>query len=169
MEKTMGPVQLMVFGFQDGKFSGKIMQELRAAEKSGAIRLVDLRFVNKDQQGNITGFEASGLTPEERERFGAIVGGLIGLGAGGREGARAGAERGAKAAAEHRYGMTKEHLAQVADLIPNGSSAAIVLFELTWAGKLMQAVREAGGTVLAEGLITAETLVAMGVEMAERA
>ena len=82
MEKTMGPVQLMVFGFQDGKFSGKIMQELRAAEKSGAVRLVDLRFVNKDMQGNVTGFEASGLTPEEKERFGAIVGSLIEVGRG---------------------------------------------------------------------------------------
>lgn len=163
---TMGPLQLVVFGFKDPQFTGKIMQDLRDLSQSGTIKVADMVVVNKDAQGKITTAEMSQLSPAERKTYGTIIGALIGVGAGGREGARTGAEMGYEMASEHQYGWTKQNLDQVMDRIPNGSAAAIVAFELTWAAKLFHDVRQAGGMVLGEGLVTAKALVEAGREMA---
>src|SRR2546423_15583153 len=85
-----GPVQMLVVGFEHGKFEGEILAELKRLREQDIIRLVDLLFVNKDDDGVITAVELSDLSQEESMEFGALAGALVGLGAGGEAAAEAG-------------------------------------------------------------------------------
>ena len=86
-----GPVQLLVVGFEDGKFSGEILAELRRLREHDIVRLIDLIFVARGEDGEFEAVEHSDLPSEEAEAFGALAGALLGLGAAGEEGAEAGA------------------------------------------------------------------------------
>lgn len=161
-EVMYGPMQLLVIGFKNPDFHGQIRQALGSAMEAGVVRLIDVRFVWKDVDGNVEGMEATQLSDEERQRFGAAVGALIGLGAGGEEGARRGAEAGATAAAQRTFGMTEENVRTIADTIPNDSAAAIFLIEHLWAKELKQALRDANAYLIAQGMVTPEALVLAG-------
>lgn len=161
----MGPVQLLVVGFEDGKFEGKILAELRRLREQEIIRLVDLLFVAKDEQGDVAKLEHSDLSDEEAIEFGALAGALLGFGADGEEGAEAGAVAGA-AAAEDGSVLDGEDVWYLADAIPAGASAAIALIEHRWAIQLRDAIQEAGGESLADTWVHPEDLIAIGAATA---
>ena len=117
-----GPVQMLVVGFEHGKFEGEILAELKRLREQDIIRLVDLLFVAKDDDGEIVTVELSDLSQEEAMEFGALAGALIGLGAEGEEGAEAGAVAGA-AAMEDGQAFSDQDVWYVADAIPPGTSA----------------------------------------------
>ena len=105
-KRVTGPIQVFVIGFENFQATGQILAELKRVRKRGVIRLVDLLFVQKDKQGNISNtMHMTDLSESERRRLGAVAGGLIGLGAGGLEGAVEGAELGALSVAERDYGV----------------------------------------------------------------
>ncbi|MCE5339144.1 MAG: DUF1269 domain-containing protein [Methanomicrobiaceae archaeon] len=162
-----GPMHLLVIGFKNPDFHGQIRQALGSAMEAGTVRLIDLRFVYKDADGNVSSLEASQLSDEERERFGAAVGALIGLGAGGEEEARRGAEMGAMAAARRTFGMTAEDVQSISDAIPNDSAAAVFLIEHLWAKEFKEALRDTNAYLIAEGIVTPEALVMAGAALEE--
>ncbi len=167
MAKVMyGPMQMVVIGFEEPEFHGKVLKELRSLREKGTMRLIDLLFVWKDASGKVTDFQATDLTEEERLRFGAVVGALIGYGAAGKEGMYAGAEAGAERVAEYDFGIAKDDLAKIGDAIPANSAAAVMLIEHTWAIGLKEALRDAGGFVLAQGMVTPEALLLAGADLA---
>ena len=157
----LGPVQMLVVGFEDGKFEGEILAELRRLREHDIIRMVDLLFVAKDEQGDIAKVEHSDLSQEEAMEFGALAGALLGLGAEGEEGVEAGAEAGA-AAAEDGSVLDGDDVWYLADAIPPGASAAIALIEHRWAIPLRDAIQEAGGQTLADTWVHPQDLVAIG-------
>ena len=162
-----GPMHLLVVGFKNPDFHGQIRQALGSAMEAGSVRLIDLRFVYKDVDGNVSSMEASQLSDEERERFGAAVGALIGLGAGGEEVARRGAEAGAMAAARRTFGMNEENVRRISEIIPNDSAAAVFLIEHLWAKDFKEALRDANAYLIAEGIVTPEALVMAGAALEE--
>src|SRR4051812_19221210 len=97
---AMGPVQMLVLGFDDPKFHGEILQELHTLREHDVVRVVDALIVARAEDGTITTEQFTDLSQVESEQFGAIVGALMGLGAAGEEGAEAGAEIGAAAMAD---------------------------------------------------------------------
>ncbi len=164
-EVMYGPMQLLVIGFENPDFHGQIRKALGSAMEKGVVRMIDLRFVYKDADGKVSGVEATQLSDEERERFGSVVGALIGFGAGGEEGAQTGAEAGTMAAAERSFGMTEENVKRIADEIPNDTAAGIMLIEHLWAKDLKQALRDANGFLIAQGMVTPEALVMAGAAL----
>ena len=164
----MGPVQLLVVGFHEGKFSGEIIEELRRLREADIVRLVDLLFVTKDSEGEVTAIEHSDLSQEEAMAFGAIAGALLGLGAAGEEGAEAGALAGA-AAMEDGAAFDAADAWYLADAIPEGDSAAIALIEHRWAIPFRDAIQRAGGVALADEWLHPEDLVAAGASAAQGA
>jgi uncharacterized membrane protein len=86
-----GPMQLIVIGFPGNEFSGEIAPAINDAREKGLIRLIDYAFVGKDEEGEMITVEGTDLGPVEVKQLGAVVGGLIGLGAGGTKGAMKGA------------------------------------------------------------------------------
>jgi len=165
---AMGPVQILVIGFDEPNFTGKIRAELDRLREHDVVRLVDLLVVHKDDDGNVERLRHTDLSEEELELLGAKVGALIGLGAGGdEESMEAGAVLGAAAMAEGVDGDADTWY--VDDAIPNGTAAAIALVEHRWAIGLREAIREAGGFHLADAWIHPADLVAIGVLAREEA
>ena len=162
-----GPVQMLVVGFEHGKFEGEILAELKRLREQDIIRLVDLLFVNKDDDGVIATVELSDLSQEESMEFGALAGALIGLGAAGEEGAEEGAVAGA-VAMEDGKAFSEQDVWFVADAIPPGTSAGIALIEHRWAVPLREAIERAGGVPLADEWIHPQDLIAAGAEAAGR-
>ena len=80
---AIGPVQLLVLGFDQPDFQGDIMAELDRLKESDVVRVIDGIAVHKDKNGEVKVIERSDLSDEENAEFGAYVGALIGLGAGG--------------------------------------------------------------------------------------
>src|SRR5512133_1796439 len=163
-----GPVQMLVVGFENGKFSGEILSELRRLREHDIVRLVDLLFVTKDESGEIEAIEHSDLAEDEAEAFGALAGALVGMGAAGEEGAEAGAAQGAAAVEERGSVMDPDNVWYVADAIPPGTSAAIALLEHRWAIPLRDAIERAGGNALVDTWIHPQDLVAAGAEAARQ-
>ena len=132
--------------------------------------MIDALVVMKDADGEAAAMQVSQLTPDEQVEFGTYVGALIGLGAGGEEGMEEGAVAGAVAAAEGGFEVFDEEEAwDVMAEIPNGSAAALILIEHTWAIPLRDAVARAGGFPISDGFIHVQDLVAMGLVAAEEA
>ena len=67
---TMGPVQLLVVGFEDPQFNGQILAELDRLRESDVVRLVDLLVVRKDDEGNVERLQRTDLTPAEAQQLG---------------------------------------------------------------------------------------------------
>jgi uncharacterized membrane protein len=165
---SIGPVQLLVVGFDDPDDSGKIRAELDRLRSGDVIRLLDLLVIQKHDDGTVERHLTSDLSEEEAEEVGAIAGALIGVGFGGEEGAEAGAVLGADAAeGGHLLGDVESWY--VDDAIPEGSAAAVALFEHRWAIPLRDAIRDAGGFLLADAWVHPTDLVAVGVIAAEEA
>jgi uncharacterized membrane protein len=163
----MGPVQLLVIGFEGGEFKGEILAELDRLRENDVVRLIDLVFVRKDADGKVEKILRSDLSPEEAEAFGAIVGALIGFGAAGEAGAELGAVEGAAALADGH--VLDEEVWYVDDAIPNGTAAAVALLEHRWAIPLRDGIRRAGGFHLADAWIHPADLVGIGILAAEEA
>lgn len=165
---SVGPVQLLVLGFEQPNFQGEILAELDRLKEQELIRVIDALAVYKDENGEVALLERTDLDAKEAAEFGATVGALIGLGAAGEEGAEALAEAGAEAMLEG--GVFDEGDAwDVIEEIPNDSAAAVVLLEHRWAIPLRGAIRKAGGFHIADGWIHPLDLVAIGVLAAEEA
>jgi uncharacterized membrane protein len=158
----LGPVQLLIIAFGDGKFEGRILEELRRLREHDAVRLIDLLFVAKDEDDEVVELEVSDLSTEEIAEWGALVGALIGFGAGGEAGAVDAAQITAAAAAHNGSLLGPEDAWFLADQIPKGTAAAIVLLEHRWAMPLRDAIEAAKGHDLVDTWVHPEDLIAIG-------
>ena len=142
---AIGPVQLIVLGFNHPDFHGEVIDELERLRESDTVRVIDALAVHKDAEGEVEVAHLSNLTLDEAVELGSKVGALIGLGIEGEEGMEAGAEAGAEAAADGVQVFSDEDAWDVLEDIPNDSAAALLLLEHHWAVPLRDAIARAGG------------------------
>jgi uncharacterized membrane protein len=166
---SIGPVQLIVLGFEHPDFHGEIIAELERLRESDTVRVIDSLAVYKDQDGEIEVEHLSNLTEDEATELGSKVGALIGLGIEGEEGMQAGALAGAEAAADGIEVFSDEQAWDVLEEIPNDSAAALVLLEHHWAVPLRDAIARAGGFRISDGFISPLDLIEIGLLSAEEA
>jgi uncharacterized membrane protein len=166
---AIGPVQLIVLGFDQPDFQGEIIKELEKLRESDTIRVIDALAVFKDAEGDIEVAHLSNITRDEAIELGTAIGALIGLGIEGEEGMEVGAMLGAEAGAEGMNVFTDEEAWDVIEEIPNDSAAALLLVEHHWAVPLRDAVFRAGGFRISDGFISPQDLVAVGIIAAEAA
>lgn len=126
---TLGPLEYLVVGFEGNRFTGQILKELRAAREKGIIRVIDLFLLKKDENGNVEGIELSDLSGEEAQQLGPLAGNIMSV-------------------------FGPDDIEKVAGDIPNNCSAALLLFEHTWAVGLKEAIKNASGIPVAGGLIS---------------
>jgi uncharacterized membrane protein len=165
---SIGPVQMLILGFEDPKFTGENLAELARLRDADIVRVVDMLAVWKDADGDVAVLQDTQLSEDEAAEFGAVVGGLIGLGMGGEEGLEAGVEAGVEAM-EDGHLLEADDVWYAADAIPNNTAAVVVLLEHRWAIPLRDGIARAGGFVLADEWIHAKDLVAVGLLAAEEA
>ena len=142
----LGPVDYLVVGFPADKadFSGAMAEELKKLIDSGTIRVLDLAMVTRGDDGAV---EAAEL----RDRDESEVGELRSL------------------EADLSLLLASEDVERVgADLEP-GSTAAVLVWENTWAGPLASAIRHSGGELVGTGRIPTQALIAAVEEDREAA
>ena len=166
---AVGPVQLIVLGFEHPNFHGEIVTELERLRASDTVRVIDALAVHKDAEGEIEVAHLSNLSKDEAIELGTEIGALIGLGIEGEEGMLDGAAVGAQAAAEGATVFSDEEAWDVIEEIPNDSAAALLLIEHQWAVPLREAVVRAGGFRISDGFISPLDLVEIGLHSQEEA
>ena len=167
---AIGPVQLIVLGFNHPHCHGEVIAELERLRESDMVRVIDSIAVYKDANGELEMEHLSNLTEQEAIELGSKIGALIGLGVEGEEGMEAGARAGAEEAEAHGvnvFGDAAEW--DVLEDIPNDSAAALILLEHHWAVPLRDAIVRAGGFRLSDGFISPLDLVEIGLVSAEEA
>ncbi len=166
---AIGPVQLIVLGFNHPDFHGEVIAELERLHENGMVRVIDSLAVYKDADGDLEVEHLSNLTEEEAIELGSKIGALIGLGIDGEEGMEAGAEAGAEQAAEEGINVFGGDEWDVLEDIPNDSAAALILLEHHWAVPLRDAIARANGFRISDGFISPLDLVGIGLMTAEEA
>ena len=166
---AIGPVQLIVLGFEHPEFHGEIIAELERLRESDTVRVIDALAVHKDADGEIEVQHLSNLSKDEAIELGSKVGALVGLGIEGEEGLYAGAEAGAQAAADGISAFSDEDAWDVIEEIPNDSAAALILLEHHWAVPLRDAIARAGGFRISDGFISPLDLVEIGLLSSQEA
>ncbi len=136
--KIMGPVDYLVVKFPGNKFRGEIAPELVRLERNGIIRIIDLVFVLKDTKGNVVITEAKDMGDKTGDAFSAF----------------------AKVITDAEWFSVDDIEAVAADL-PLNSSAAILLFENTWAIQFKQGLINAGAELYTQGRIPSEVIRAV--------
>lgn len=135
----VGPVEYLILGFPGDHFKDEIVSPLAKLIDSGTVRIIDLVFILKDDDGNVTTFEFDQL--EELAPFSTLEGEVSGL-------------------------ITQEDIDYAADSLEPGTSAAVLLWEDTWATEFAEAVRGAGGVMLEGARIPADLLKAASADSA---
>lgn len=165
---STGPLQLLVVGFDEPEFTGRIAAELDRLTASGSVRLIDAIAVQKADDGSVAVMRGTSLSPDQMETAGAVIGGLVGLGlAIGSDidpeaGAVAGATAAAEAVADRGHLFSGDRVPDLAAEMEPGTAAAVVLIEHVWAAPLRDAIAEAGGFPVADTFIRPADLVASG-------
>src|SRR3954453_21137097 len=170
IDMPLGPVQLVVLGFEHPDFHGEIIEKLARLHDEGAVRVIDSLAVYKDADGELEIQHLSNLTRDEAIELGSAVGALVGLVVEGEKGFEAGALAGGEAAAAEGINVVSDADEwDVLDEIPNDSAAALVLLEHRWAIPLRDAVIRAGGFRIGDGFISPLDLAEIGLMSAEEA
>ena len=131
----LGPVDWMVVEFPGSTFNGAIAPALRDLVDRDVVRVLDLLVLKKDSDGTLEAFELSDLDTSE-------IGELRGY--------------------ESQLAMllSEDDVTAVAAAIEPGSSAAVLVWENTWAAPFASAVRHSGGQLVASGRIPIQALLA---------
>jgi hypothetical protein len=123
-EMEIGPVDYMIVAFPGNRFRGEIGPALAELVEAGTIRIIDIAFVGKNDDGEIVAFELTELDPDVQaslDRANIEVGGLF----------------------------NEDDLNDAAEALDPGNSAALLVWENVWAAKAAQAMRDAGGELVA--------------------
>ena len=133
--KIMGPVDYIVVKFPGNKFKGEIAPELAKLERNGIIRVIDLAFVLKDTKGNVLITEAKDMGEKTGDAFSAF----------------------AKVISDAEW-FSIDDIEAMAEGLPLNSSAAILLFENTWAIQFKEALLNSGAELVDQGRIPSEVI-----------
>jgi hypothetical protein len=137
---TLGPVSYTVIAFPGNQFNGNIAPEVAKLISNGTVRILDLVFVAKDEVGDTITLEFD--QREELAAFGDLDGEVGGL-------------------------VNEDDLAHVADDLPPGNGALVIVWEDLWAIPLVEAVRQSGGVVVDSARIPADLVETAMAELGE--
>ncbi len=129
----MGPIDYIVVEWPGRQPNGEVAPQLVDLVDRGLIRILDLVFIAKDEEGNVAGLEISELAGEVAE-LSVFEGASSGL-------------------------ISDEDVDEAGGVLEPGTSAALLVFENAWAAPFVSAVRRSGGQLIASGRIPAQDLL----------
>lgn len=141
---SVGPIELIAIKFPGNKFSGEIVPALAELIEQNTIRVIDIIFVRKGEDGVVDVIEISELDDHTYATYEAViadVGGMLG----------------------------EEDAQQFSGLLEANSSAAVMVFENVWATRFVEAVRNANGEVIFNERIPRAVIEALEAEAAAEA
>jgi hypothetical protein len=140
----LGPVDWIVVEFPGTKLTGEIAPILEEYVEEGLVKILDLLFLTKSDDGEVEAFEASDLDDSQLGRLRTTE-------------------------AELAMVLSEKDVLDLAETIEPGSSAAVLVWENLWAAPFGAAVRHAGGQLAAGGRIPVQALLAAAEADAEAA
>ncbi len=131
---ALGPVEYLICSFPGNKFSGEMAPALAQLVDDNVVRILDLLFVQKDQDGDVLSFEIDQL--EELGPFMDLDGEAGGF-------------------------LSDEDVEHAAEALEPNSSALLIIWEDLWAAPFAEGLRNSGGVVLEGGRIPREVIEAL--------
>jgi hypothetical protein len=164
-DPSRGPLQIVIVGFETiERFRGEAARELLDLRGRGMIRVLDARFFHRAPDGNLSEVDLGPLLADRPAEGAKPVARLLGVnGVGGNGGLRP------HEAFARTAGFALEDLRRLIDEIGPGEHAVAILIEHRWAARLREAVRDAGGRLVGQGLLTPEVTMVVGAEIQARA
>lgn len=135
MDDVVGPVEVAVLAFPGSQFKGEIVPAVAELVETGVVSILDLAIVTKQDSGEVTALELADLDEDAQHVFDQLDGEVSGL-------------------------LSDEDLHLAAEALQPGSTAAIIVWENTWARRLVGAIQGAGGFLVAHDRIDAATVAA---------
>ena len=138
----MGPVDYLLVEWPGRQPTGEAVPYLVDLVDRGLIRVLDMAFITKDEDGTVAGLEIADVGEEvpEMKVFEGASSGLLG----------------------------DDDIEEAATALEPGTSAAVLVYENSWAGPFASAVRRSGGQLVASGRIPIQAILA-ALEEAEGA
>ena len=130
----IGPIDYLLVEWPGKQPNGEVAPHLVDLVDRGLIRILDLTFITKAEDGTVAGLEIADLGGEVAE-LSIFEGASSGL-------------------------LSDEDLAEAAGALELGTSAALLVFENTWAAPFASAVRRSGGQLVANGRIPVQAVLA---------
>ena len=131
----LGPIDIVVIAYApDSPMTGDAAPLLLDLVERGVIRVLDVLFVMKEDDGSFVGFEASDLTDKGVGDFHVLEGASSGL-------------------------LGEEDAQQAADAVEPGTGAVVIMYENRWAAPFIAAVRRNGGVPIAFERIPTQALL----------
>jgi hypothetical protein len=136
MDETieMGPIDYLLVEWPGRQPNGEAAPHLVDLVDRGLIRILDLAFIAKDEDGSVAGLELSDLGDGAAE-LSVFEGASSGL-------------------------ISDDDIGEAAAALEPGTSAALLVYENSWAAPFATAVRRSGGQLVASGRIPAEDVLA---------
>ncbi len=138
----LGPVDYIVLGFKGNNFDGSIMNELSAAVKNRIIRVLDLVFIMKDEEGKVIEGEFEDQSDDLKKTFGNL-------------------ER-----ADDMPILSDNDIDKIAQHMDKDTAAGVLVVEHLWAKGLKKSLLDAGGFLVADGRVHPEAMEAAVSELA---
>ncbi len=132
--EEMGPIDYVVLEWPGRQPNGEAVPHLVDLVDRGTIRILDLAFVSKGEDGSVAGLELAELG-EQVEEFALFAGASSGL-------------------------LSDDDLGEAAGALEPGTSAAVLVYENRWAAPFAAAIRRSGGELVASGRIPIEDVEA---------
>jgi hypothetical protein len=130
----MGPIDYILVEWPGRQPTGEAVPYLVDLVDRGLIRILDLTFIAKGEDGSVATVEIADLGSEVTQ-FAVFEGASSGL-------------------------IHEDDVAQAGNALEPGTSAALLVYENTWAGPFASAVRRSGGQLVASGRIPVQDLLA---------
>jgi uncharacterized membrane protein len=130
----MGPIDYIILEWPTEPSGDEVVPLLVDLVDRGTIRILDITFVSKNEDGSLSAIEVNDLGPAARA-FGVFAGASSGL-------------------------LDDDDLQDAASALEPGTSAAILVWENTWAAPVATALRRSGGQLVASGRIPVQALLA---------
>jgi len=130
----MGPIDYLLVEWPGRQPSGEAAPHLIDLVDRGLIRILDLVFLHKDEDGSLTRLEISDLG-DQVEAFADFEGASSGL-------------------------LSDEDADEAANALEPGTSAALLVYENRWAAPFASALRRSGGQLVATGRIPIQAMLA---------
>jgi len=131
----IGPVDYAVLAFPGNQFKGEIAPALADLVGAGTIRLIDAAFVGKDETGEVFTLETTELDPDVQDKLNSLNIEVQGL-------------------------FNDDELLAIGQELELDTSAAVLVWENVWARTVAQAIRDAGGVLVAFERVPHDTVQA---------
>jgi hypothetical protein len=130
----LAPVDWILVEFPGSRFTGEIAPAVTDLADRGVIRVLDLLMLRKNADGSLEAYELADLDDSEAGQLRAYANELATV-------------------------LSEDDVAAAAAAVEPGSTAALLVWENTWAAPFVSGVRRSGGHLVASGRISAQALL----------